>query len=267
MPALDLAPPPLAAGGVAKRARLPTPLLFRSATWQRLTGLGKEGACKSRGEALTRDMLTKLSGVLMATLIAAACSKPAGRPPVANYDSKTGKLTTLSVDTNRNGKVDAVSYMDGTRILRIEVDQDENGRVDRWDFYGPDKKLERVGFSRENDGVMDAVAYYQSEGVLSRMEVSTRRDGTFDRIERYQDGRLVETAEDTDGDGRHDKWDEYGPSGVAGVADAVVVSTKFDDSKSGRPERRFVYGHNGAIARVEFDRDGDGMFTSAAPSR
>lgn len=233
--------------------------------WQRLTGLGKEEACKSRGEALTPDMLTRLSGVLMAVLIAAACSKPAGRPPAANYDSKTGKLTTLSVDSNRNGKVDAVSYMDGTRILRIEVDQDENGQVDRWDFYGPDKKLERVGFSRESDGVMDAVASYQSEGVLLRMEVSTRRDGIFDRIERYTDGRLVESAEDTDGDGRPDKWDEYGPSGVAGGA--VVVSTKFDDSKSGKPERRFVYGHNGAIARVEFDRDGDGVFTEAAASR
>jgi hypothetical protein len=212
-------------------------------------------------------MLTRLSGALMAALIAIACSKGAGRPPAAAYDSRTGKLTTLSVDTNRNGKVDAVSHMDGARILRIEVDQDENGHVDRWDFYGPDKKLERVGFSRQNDGLMDAVAYYQSEGVLSRMEVSTRRDGTFDRIERYLDGRLIEAAEDTDGDGRADKWDEYRPSVVAGVTDAVVVSTKFDDSRNGRPERRFVYGHNGAIARVEFDRDGDGVFTAGAPAR
>ncbi len=212
-------------------------------------------------------MLKILSGVLIAALLAAACSKAAGRAPAAAYDARTGKLTTLSVDTNRNGNVDAVSHMDGTRILRIEVDQDENGQVDRWDFYGPDKKLERVGFSRENDGVMDAVAYYQSEGVLSRMEVSTRRDGTYDRIERYLDGRLVEVAEDTDGDGRPDKWDEYGRSGAAGATDAVVVSTKFDDSKTGRPDRRFVYGHNGAIARVEFDRDGDGVFTAAAASR
>jgi hypothetical protein len=209
-------------------------------------------------------MLTRTSGVLIAALTAAACSRTAGRAPAAAYDARTGKLTTLSVDTNRNGKVDAVSHMDGTRILRIEVDQDENGQIDRWDFYGPDKRLERVGFSRENDGVMDAVAYYQSEGVLARMEVSTRRDGTFDRIERYQNGRLVEAAEDTDGDGRPDKWDEYGPSNVTGVTDAVVVATKFDDSKSGRPERRFVYGQNGAIAQVEFDRDGDGVFTAAA---
>jgi hypothetical protein len=211
-------------------------------------------------------MLKPISGALLVALIAAACSRTAGRAPAAAYDSKTGKLTTLSVDTNRNGTVDAISYMDGARILRIEVDQDENGKVDRWDFYGTDKKLERVGFSRQNDGVMDAVAYYQSEDVLSRMEVSTRRDGTFDRIERFVDGRLVEAAEDTDGDGRPDKWDEYGPSGAVG-ADDVVVSTRFDDSKGGRPERRFIYGPNGAIARVEFDSDGDGIFTPAAGSR
>ena len=212
-------------------------------------------------------MLTRTSGVLLAALIAASCSTSPGRAAAAAYDSKTGKLTTLSVDANRNGRVDAVSHMDGTRILRIEVDQDENGKVDRWDFYGADRKLERVGFSRQNDGVMDAVAYYQSEGVLSRMEVSTRRDGTFDRVERYTDGHLVEAAEDTDGDGRPDKWDEYKRATVAGITDDVVVSTTFDDSKRGTPERRFVYGSNGVIARVEFDRDGDGVFTATATSR
>ena len=212
-------------------------------------------------------MRTRTSGVLILALLATACSKAPGRGPAASYDSKTGKLATLSVDTNRNGKVDTVSHMDGTRIVRIEVDQDENGQLDRWDFYGADRRLERVGFSRENDGVMDAVAYYESEGVLSRMEISTRRDGTFDRVEQYVNGRLTRTAEDTDGDGRADKWDEYGPLSANGSADFVVVSTLFDDSKRGKPERRFVYGHNGAIARVEVDPDGDGVFTPAATSR
>ena len=225
----------------------------------------EERACKSRGEALTENMLTRTSGVLIAALLAANCSNAPGRAPAASYDSKTGKLTTLSVDSNRNGKVDAVSYMDGTRILRIEVDQDENGQTDRWDFYGPDRTLERVGFSRQNDGVMDAVAYYESEGVLSRMEVSTRRAGTFDRLEQYVDGQLARTAEDTDGDGRADKWDEYGPAATG--QDSVVVSTLFDDSKRGKPERRFVYGRNGAIARIEWDRDGDGAFAPELTSR
>jgi len=211
-------------------------------------------------------MLTRLSRLLIAGLLAANCSKAAGRAPAASYDSKTGKLSTLSVDTNRNGKVDTVSHMDGARILRIEVDQNEDGQIDRWDFYGADRKLERVGFSRQNDGLMDAVAFYESEGVLSRMEVSTRRDATFDRIERYANGLLLEVAEDTDGDGRPDKWDTYGPP-AAGSEDPVVVSTLFDDSRRGKPERRFVYGHNGAIARIELDPDGDGVFTIAGTAR
>ena len=204
-------------------------------------------------------MLTRTSAVLIAVALAANCSNSPGRPPAARYDSRTGKLATLAVDTNRNGKVDAVSHMDGTRILRIEVDQNEDGQIDRWDFYGADRKLERVGFSRQNDGLMDAVAFYESEGVLARMEVSTRRDGTFDRIERYASGLLVEVAEDTDGDGRPDKWDAYGRP-ATGSADPVVIATLFDDSRRGKPERRFVYGHNGAIARVEVDPDGDGVF-------
>jgi hypothetical protein len=39
-----------------------------------------------------------------------------------------------------------------------------------------------------------------------------------------------------------------------------VVSSSFDDSGRGRPERRFVFGPGGAIERVEVDPDGDGIF-------
>jgi hypothetical protein len=212
-------------------------------------------------------LIRNIASVAVAGALLASCS-PAdeGRPTAAGYDPKTGKLTTLSADANRNGRPDTVSYMNGTRILRIEVDLDEDGHVDRWDFYGADGALEKVGFSRLNDGVMDALAFYDPPDVLARMEVSTRRDGAFDRIEIYDGGVLVRSQDDTDGDGRPDKWDEYARLGAgtpAGESGYAVTATAFDDSGSGRPERRFVYGANGAIARVELDPDGDGVFVAA----
>ena len=30
------------------------------------------------------------------------------------------------------------SYMDGTRAVRIEVDTNKDGKVDCWEYYGPD---------------------------------------------------------------------------------------------------------------------------------
>src|SRR5688572_20151194 len=101
-------------------------------------------------------MLTRLHGIVVVVLLTTSCSSTGGRNPEAAYDSTTGRLKTLTYDANRNGTLDAISYMDGTRILRIELDLDENHRVERWDFYRADRTLEKVGFSRLNDGVMDA---------------------------------------------------------------------------------------------------------------
>lgn len=179
-----------------------------------------------------------------------------------HYDGETGRLRTLETDANKNGKIDTVSYMDGARILRIELDLDEDGRVERWDFYDAAGTLEKVGLSRSNDGVMDAVAFYDPAGELRRMEISTGANGRFDRVELYDHGVLSSSSDDTNGDGRPDKWDSYQavPTSPPQPPGYAVTTTSFDDSGSGRPERRFVYGSNGAIARVEIDPDGDGRF-------
>jgi hypothetical protein len=208
---------------------------------------------------------TYCTAFVSVAVLAAACSPSPQAPPNATYSPKTGRLETLAADANGNGRIDTVSYMDGTRILRIELDLDENGQVERWDFYGEDGELEKVGFSRLNDGVMDAQAFYAPADVLARMEISTRRDGTFDRTEFYEDGALVRSADDTDGDGRPDKWDEYMHVAAGSPEDAgyAVTSTAFDDSGTGRPNRRFVYGPGGSIDRVELDPDGDGVFVGA----
>ena len=39
-----------------------------------------------------------------------------------------------------------------------------------------------------------------------------------------------------------------------------ITSTEFDDTKSGHPERRFVYGPKGIVARVEVDPQGVGAW-------
>jgi hypothetical protein len=181
----------------------------------------------------------------------------------ATYDEKTGRLSTLTADANKNGRTDTVSHMDGARIVRIELDLDENGKTERWDFYGPDGRLEKVGLSKENDGVMDAVAFYTPDRAMTHMEISTARDGKFNRVEFYEGGNLVRSSDDTNGDGRADKWDEY--RAVASELGHAVAATSIDESGSGRPERRFVFAATGGIERVEVDPDGDGMFVRAEP--
>jgi hypothetical protein len=179
--------------------------------------------------------------------LAAGCGNN-GPQPLAEYDKKSGKLTKLSVDINKNGVNDTVSYMDGAKLLRVEQDADENGQIERWEFYQADgKTLDRLGLASRNDGVMDAVRYYDPAGELQREEKSTGRDGVFDTTEFYEGGVLVRSQADINKDGRPDKWDTFGPvaTPVPGGPALTITSTAFDDSGSGRPERRLIFGPDG----------------------
>lgn len=176
------------------------------------------------------------------------------------YDKLTGKLQLLKYDSNRNGKVDTLSYMDGTRVLRIEIDQDEDGRLDRWEYYGADQKLERTGTSRANDGKEDAWLYAGPDGAIVRIDVSTRRDGKVNRTEHYEKDALIRAEEDSNEDGKPDKWETY--------EGGRLVSVAFDTTYRGTPDRRLIYGTEGS-ARLEVDPDGTGRFiaVNAPPPR
>jgi hypothetical protein len=206
----------------------------------------------------------KPTAIAFALLLAAAgCSRqPSGDRPQAEYDPTSGRLRRLAYDANRNGRNDAVSIMDGTQIHRIELDLDENGKVDRWDFYRDDRSLEKVGLSRLNDGVMDSQAFYAADGSLERIEVSTNRDGRFNRVEFYQASTLIRSEDDGNGDGRADRWETYrpNPGAMIGEPTYAIASAAFDDLGRGTPQRRFFYGEHGRVARVEVDPDGDGRF-------
>ena len=186
-----------------------------------------------------------------------ACSRPSASQQriTPEYDPQTGKLRLLKYDSDGNGKVDTVSYMDGSRVVKIEIDKNEDGKVDRWEYYGPDRKLEKVGISRAGDGKEDAWSYTDAAGAMTRLEISTKRDGKVTRIEHYQETTLVSAEEDADGDGKIDKWETYDGERLSSVA--------YDTQHRGAPDRRLVYAPDGTV-RVDVDLKGDGHFVPAS---
>ena len=166
--------------------------------------------------------------------ISKACTEPVFNDRLeAKYDER-GLLSQLTVNGAIDGKPNVFSYMNGTRFVRIEIDSDEDGKIDRWEYYGPDQKVSRVGFSRSNDGIADVWATRGDDGALSKLEVSTKHDGKVNRTEFYQAGRLTGAEEDTDADGRVDRWEKY--------ASGELVSVSFDTAKSGKPTTTVDYG-------------------------
>jgi hypothetical protein len=181
--------------------------------------------------------------VLIVGLTSAGCEAPSRDDRIEPvYDAATGRLQLLKYDANGDGTIDTWSYMDGARVVRIELDPDQNTIIDRWEYYAPDQTLEKVGTSRAADNTPDSWAFYDAGGTVTRIEISTRRTGTIDRVEYYERGARVRAEEDTNADGRIDKWESYDGARLASVA--------FDTRQRGIPDRRVVYAQDGT-ARLE----------------
>ena len=164
--------------------------------------------------------------------LASACSKQTKSSIEPVYNPQTGILQLLKYDTDGDGKTDTWRYMDGARVIRVEIDRDRDGRIDRWEHYDANQKLEKIGISLAGDGVEDAWTYLGADGQVARIESSPQRNGKVQRVEYFDRGALSRAEEDTDGDGRIDKWETYE------AARLVVVA--FDTMGRGVSDRRMV---------------------------
>ncbi len=203
-----------------------------------------------------RDAL--LGANVLSIALIFGCGGPASVAKTVDpvYDKATGRLQLLKYDANGNGRPDTFSYMEGARVLRIEIDKDEDGKIDRWEYYGADAKLERVGFSAKNDGHEDGWSFAGPDGAVSRVELSTRRDGTVTRTEFYDKAAIARAEEDTDFDGAVDKWETYAAGGR-------MASVAFDTVHRGTPDRRLLYDEDGSV-RAEEDPDGSAQWQPVA---
>ena len=149
-----------------------------------------------------------------------------GKDGVAKYDPKTGRLSRIDIDHNKDGSLETFSYWDGARVLRIEVDSDGDGRINRWEHYDSSNQLIKVGSSRLDDGVEDPWSYPDRDGRLVRVETDTDRDGAIDRRETFVPG-------------------------VANPGARVLSTVDLDIDRNGASRRRLHYSADGSFQRAE----------------
>jgi len=171
-------------------------------------------------------------------------------PPVAGtatpvYNPQTGQLEQLVSDTNNDGVVDTRAHMEGVLVKYIEIDRDFDGKFDRTEFY------------RDAPGTPAAARSPDGRSVLDRAE-ETNGGEVVTRREFYVDGVVRRVEEDTDVDGRTDKWEEF--------EEGRLVTLALDLAGAGRPTRRLIYDRGGNVVRLEADDDGDGRFEEISPA-
>ena len=161
---------------------------------------------------------------------------------VPTYDQTTGKLEKITYDRNKDSKADAWLFMNGTRPVRAELDDNFDGAVDRWEHYTADGAISQAG--------------PLPLGELAKAEQSTRFDGNVSRWETYDHGKLARVEEDTSGDLRPDKWETW--------TDGSLVEVALDTKGAGKPDRKLVYPSEGGAPQMLVDTRGDGAFEPVA---
>jgi antitoxin component YwqK of YwqJK toxin-antitoxin module len=160
----------------------------------------------------------------------------------ALYDTM-GQLAIVQYDSNNDGRADYLAYYEGKQIRVIEVDENQDSWIDRWEHYDASGVLEKIGRWRKQKGKADVWRFPGPGGLASRVEYDDDGDGRSERSEIFRDGQLVRIELDSDRDGRRDRWQTW--------EDGRLKSEELDTKGAGTPDRRLVYGGRGGIARIE----------------
>jgi hypothetical protein len=165
------------------------------------------------------------------------------RGPYKAFYDPAGRLQRIEYDSNGDGRADQIAHHNGERHARLlEVDEDFDGLVDRWEDYDAEGRLVKVGASRGGRRP-DVWVFRGADGQPRRKEYDEDGDGRTDRAEELVAGRVVHVELDTDRDGRIDRWQEW-PQGR-------LSEERIDTDADGRPDRRLRYGARGQVIALE----------------
>jgi hypothetical protein len=210
--------------------------------------------------------LTRATLILF--VITSACGgqhgRPPDRPPIVKdaegreyhlldrgaykaYYDRWGRLQRIEYDENGDGRADHIAHHDGARLPHlIEIDEDHDGQVDRWERYGPDGVLQKVGTTSRPGGLPDVWTILGPGGEPKQREIDADGDGKPERTEILEGGVVVAVELDLDGDGRVDRWQRW--------SGGRLVQEEIDSDGDGRPDVRLQHQGAGAMGAERLKR-------------
>ncbi len=169
-------------------------------------------------------------------------------------DLATGKLLRIEKDQNYDGKMDSFSIYQESQLAQRMLDTNDDGKIDAWERY-TDQRMTYREIDRNFDGVTDAFYIYQGDSLREERH-DTDNDGKVDRLLFYEKRELVRTEEDLNHDGIFDAWTSY----QTAAGQEFVARIERDKNGNGTRDLFETYAFDGkqaVLAKREEDSNGD----------
>ena len=155
-----------------------------------------------------------------------------------------GSLRELRLDRNNDHKPDVFAHFSGRSTPdRLEIDENGDGKLDRWEIYNEKGQLVRYSTSAKGGAPERFFELDPSTKEQTQVETDTDHDGRRERLEVFVKGRLVRVDLDTNADGKKDRVQDWAPG--------YLASEDVDRDGDGRADVRIRYSRNGSVLRLE----------------
>jgi hypothetical protein len=166
------------------------------------------------------------------------------KPPYTYLYALDGRLRQLKYDSNGDHTPDVFAYFSGRDTPdRLELDENRDGKIDRWEAYDSKGVLLRYATSAKGGTPERFVEIDPVTKAITQIELDADHDSRRERLEIYTAGKLVRAEIDSNGDGKRDRLQEW--------RDGFLMSEDIDRDADGKADIRIVRTKAGAIAKVE----------------
>ena len=166
------------------------------------------------------------------------------KPPYTYLYSLDGALKELRVDSNGDQHPDVFAYFSGRDTPdRLEIDENKDGKLDRWEEYNVAGLLVRYSTSGKGGKPDRFVELDPATKATLRVETDADHDGRRERLEVYASSQLIRSEMDTNGDGKRDRVQTWNKG--------QLESEEMDRDGDGKPDIKISHAKGGAITKVE----------------
>ena len=138
-------------------------------------------------------------------------------------------IVVIETDADENKLPESVSFYTAEGLAQKDTDADQDGRVDRREFFDPSGRLTKSEEAVDGAAGLNLAWFYDGAGNPARAEKDGNGDGRPEIWYYYNHGRLSSVREDTNHDGRPDLWEEYDAS-------ETIIRQSKDLNGDGRPD-------------------------------